>query len=139
LDRQVKLAGREGALVLECSELGPPGPPGARDVRVIITVDAGGFSAGHHGWIVDEAWRGFLAGMRRLEAQRQGRAVLRSASPGDLELEFFSTDAAGHMAVKGQVRRRVPRGFDFLLQFGFAFEPDQLPQVLMELETFCPQ
>jgi hypothetical protein len=132
----VKLTGREGSLVLECAEIGPRGTPADEDVLVNITVDAQGFAAADQSWIVGAAWNGFLAQLRKLEARRQGGATLESASPDDLQLEFFSTDSAGHMAVKGQVHRRKIGGFKLLLQFGFAFEPDELPRILAELETF---
>jgi len=130
----MKLAGRDGSLILERSELGPPGTPADHDVLVNITVDAKGFAAADQSWVVAGDWRKFLDEMRSLAASRQGRAVLDSASPGDLRLEFFSTDSAGHMAVKGQVRRRSARDLELLLGFGFAFEPDELPRVLTELE-----
>jgi len=40
---------------------------------------------------------------------------------------------------QGQVRRRTTENFELLLQFAFAFEPDELPRVLAELETFGPR
>lgn len=79
----------------------------------------------------------FLDELRTLEGCRQGHATLESASPEDLRLDFLSTDSAGHMAVKGQVRRRTAEDFALQLQFAFAFEPDELPRVLMELESFA--
>jgi hypothetical protein len=130
----VKLAGRNGSLILERSDVGPPGTPGDRDLLLNITVDARGFAAADQSWIVDAAWEGFIGQLRTVEARRQGRAILDSASPGDLHLEIFSTDSAGHMAVQGQVRWRTPENFELLLRFGFAFEPDELPRVLAELE-----
>ena len=44
-------------------------------------------------------------------------------------------DRAGHMAVQGQVRRRTMERFELQLRFGFAFEPDELPRILRELEA----
>jgi hypothetical protein len=136
LDGQVKLVGKDGSIVLEPSEVGPPGTPADRDVLLNITVEAQGFAATDQSWIVDAAWNGFLAELRILEARRQGHATLESASSEDLRLQFFSTDSAGHMAVKGQLRRRTTEDFELRLQFAFAFEPDQLPRVLSELERF---
>jgi len=135
----VRLVGKGGSLVLERSDIGPPGTPAERDILVNITVDSGGFAAAGQSWIVDAAWSGFLSQVRRLEACRQGRATLESASPGDLQLELFSTDSVGHLAVRGQVRKRTTEKFELLLQFAFAFEPDQLPRILAELETFGPR
>jgi hypothetical protein len=135
LDRQeVKIVGKDGSLVLERSEIGSPGTPADRDILLNVTVDAGGFAAVDQSWIVDRDWTGFLAELRQLDARRQGRATLESASPGDLRIEFFSTDSAGHMAIRGQVRRPTGENFELRLQFGFAFEPDALPRILSELE-----
>jgi hypothetical protein len=99
-----------------------------------VTVEAGGFAAADQSWVVGTDLDGFLRELRTLDARRQGRATLESASPGDLKLEFFSTDSAGHMAVKGQVRRRTGEQAELLLQFAFAFEPDELPRVVAELQ-----
>jgi hypothetical protein len=131
----MKLVGKDGSLVVERSEVGPPGTPADRDLLVNITVDARGFAAADQSWVVDADWNGFLAELRELEERRQGHATLESASPGDLRLEFFSTDSAGHMAVQGQVRRRTTEDLELLLRFAFAFEPDEVPRVLAELES----
>jgi hypothetical protein len=133
----VRLVGKGGSLALEQSDIGPPGTPADRDVLVNITVDSSGCAAAGQSWIVEAAWSGFLSQLRRLEARRQRRATLESASPGDLHLELFSTDSVGHMAVRGQVRRRTAEKVELLLQF--AFEPDQLPLILSELEAFGPR
>lgn len=103
----MKLVGKDGSILLERSEVGPPGTPADRDLLVNITVDTQGFAAADQSWVVDAAWSGFLAELRTLEARRQGHATLESASPRDLRL-----------------------------QFAFAFEPDELPRVLAELERF---
>lgn len=135
----MKLVGEDGSLVIERSEIGPPGTPADRDILLNVTVEAAGFAAADQSWIVESAWNGFLAELRHLEARRKGRATLESASPDDLRVEFFSTDRAGHMAVKGQVRRRTPEGFELRLEFAFAFEPDVLPRVLSEVAALGPR
>jgi hypothetical protein len=132
----MKLSGEGGTLVLERSDVGAPGTPADGDVLVNVAVDAGGFAAADQSWIVRDAWRGFIAELRELESSRRGSATLIAASPEDLRLEFFATDRAGHMGVRGQVARRTTERFDLLLRFGFSFGPDELPRILRQLEAF---
>lgn len=131
----MKLLGNNGTLVLDVSELDAADPQADEDVLLNVTVDASGFAAMDQSWVTAKAWAGFLGELRALEQQRQGRATLVGASPEDLQLEFFSTDRAGHMAVQGQVRRQTTERFELQLRFAFAFEPDELPRILLELEA----
>ena len=131
----MKLLGNNGTLVLDLSELGAAGTQADEDVLLNVTVDVSGFAAMDQSWVTAEAWVGFLGELRALEQRRQGRATLVAASPEDLQLEFFSTDRAGHMAVQGQVRRQTTERFELQLRFAFAFEPDELPRILLELEA----
>ena len=101
-----------------------------------VTVDARGFAAADQNWVVRSDWDEFLSELRNLESRRQGSAALVGASPEELRSEFFSIDSAGHMAVRGQVRRPTIEGYDLELRFGFMFAPDELPRVLRELEEF---
>ena len=39
--------------------------------------------------------------------------------------------------MKGQVRRVTIERFELQLRFGFAFEPDELPRLLRELQAFA--
>ena len=132
----MRLECERGFLELERSGLGEPATPSDEDVLLNVTVQASSYSAADQIWMVKSDWDRFLGELRTLEKRRQGRAVLEGASPQDLRLEFFSTDSAGHMAVQGQVRRMTNERFDLQLQFGFAFEPDELPRLLRELEGF---
>jgi hypothetical protein len=132
----MKLVGDYGTLILERSELGAPGTPADKDILLNITVESGGFAASDQSWITGQEWVAFLSGIQTLELRRRGVATLIAASPEDLRIEFFSTDAAGHMAVRGQVRRSTMEEFELKLQFGFAFSPDELPRVLRELQEF---
>jgi hypothetical protein len=129
----VKLSGDGGWLELEKSDLGPPGTPGDGDILLNVTAEVSGFSAADQSWVTGPAWAGFLTDLARLETNRKGRATLLAASPEDLQLAFFSTDRAGHMALRGQIRRMTPDRFDLRLGFGFAFAPDELPRILSEL------
>jgi hypothetical protein len=54
-------------------------------------------------------------------------------SPDEFGIEIFSTDRAGHMALVGKVRRPHVEGFTFALEFGFAFEPDLLAQIVRDI------
>ena len=130
----MKLIGNHGTLVLDRSEVGAPGTPADGDILLNITVESGGFAAADQSWITAPDWKGFLSGLRALETRRQGAATLIAASPEDFRLELFSTDPAGHMAVRGHVRRRTTERFELKLKFGFSFGPDELPRVLRELE-----
>jgi hypothetical protein len=130
----VKVSGDSGWLVLERAEVGPPGTPADTDLLLNVSAEVGGFSAADQNWVTGPAWSGFLAEFGQLEARRQGRATLVGASPEDLQLEFFSTDRAGHMAVRGLVRRLTADYFELRLGFGFAFAPDELPRLLVELK-----
>ncbi len=132
----MKLRGDGAFLDLELSERGPEDTPADEDLLVNVTVDVKGFTAADQNWIVAREWSGFLVELRTLVESRQGRATLVAVVPDELRIEFFSTDRAGHMAVKGQVHRTTADGFDLQLQFGFAFEPDTLPRVLSELQAF---
>jgi hypothetical protein len=134
----VKISSDQSVLLLERSEVGPPGTPADEDILINVTVEVRGFAAADQSWIMGTDWRGFLAELRALETRRAGFATLVAASPEDLRLEFFSTDRAGHMAVRGQVGRRTTERFDLQLRFGFPFEPDELPRILRELEAFTP-
>ena len=122
--------------MLERSQLGAPGTPADDDVLVNVTVDARGFAAADQSWVVRSDWDKFLTELRTLESRRQGSAALCGASPEELRIEFFSVDRAGHMAVRGQVRKPTIEGYDLELRFGFAFAPDELPRILRELEEF---
>ncbi len=129
----MKLSGEGGMLILELSELGVPGAPADDDVLLNVTVEVSGFTAADQSWITASDWHGFLSELASLEHDRRGHARLVGASPDDLRLEFYSTDRAGHMAVRGELRRVTAQAFELGLRFGFSFEPDDLPRILREL------
>jgi len=130
----VKLLGKGGSLILERSDFGAVGTPADDDILLNVTVEVEGFSAADQSWVPGLSWSGFLVELRKLENDRQGKATLIAACAEDLRLEFFSTDRAGHMAVRGHVRRRTTESFELQLRFVLAFEPDDLPRVLRDLE-----
>src|SRR5262249_24060185 len=101
----MKISGQAGTLLLERSDVA--GTAAEEDVLINVTVEAGGFGAADQSWIVGADWLRFISELRALESRREGLAILTSASPEDLRLEFFATDHAGHMAARGHVRRRT--------------------------------
>ena len=131
----MRLEGDNSFLELVRGELGPPGTPGDRDVLFNITANVSGYSAADEAWVAERDLDRFVEALRKLEAGRQGEAVLIGASPDDLRLEFHSTDSVGHMAVRGHVGWNHPSGFLLQLRFGFNFEPDLLPSLFRYFET----
>src|SRR5215471_19014737 len=133
----LKIQQQDALLELEVTELGAASTPAHGDVRLSITVRTGGYSAADHSWVIRPDLDRFLQELRALDQSRQGKAVLVAPSPDGFRLEFYSTDSAGHMAVRGQLGRTDRYGFLSQLRFGFAFEPDKLPAVLAYFETIC--
>jgi hypothetical protein len=132
----MRLTGENGLLELEPSEIAPSGTPAESDILLNVTIKVDGYSAADQCWVIAEAWDGFLNELRELDHRRQGCAVVIAASPDDLRLEFYSTDSAGHMAVRGHVGWYKPDQHFLQLRFGFSFEPDRLPGVVEALSAF---
>ena len=133
----MRLEGDNSFLDLDRAELGPHGTPGDRDVLFNITANVSNYSAADQAWVAERDLDRFVEALRKLEAGRQGEAILMGASTDDLRLEFHSTDSLGHMAVRGHVGCNHPNGFLLQLLFGFNFEPDLLPSLLRFFETIC--
>jgi hypothetical protein len=126
----LKIQEHLGLIELDVTDFGDAHTAGRDDVLLNVTVRTGAYAAEDADWIVRNDLDRFLQELRALDEKRQGKAVLVSASPDDMQLEFYSTDSAGHMAIQGQLGRTDPNGFRLQLQFGFAFEPDKLPAIL---------
>jgi hypothetical protein len=137
MNSTLKIQEQHALLELEVAEFGDANTPGRNDVLFNVTVRTGGYAAADQSWVIRSDLDRFLQQLRALNQNRQGKAALVSASPDDLQLEFYSTDSAGHMAIQGQVRRTEPNGFLLELRFGFAFEPDKLPSLLEYFEAIC--
>ena len=131
----MKLEGNNGYLELDRSELGPASTPADNDILLSVTVKVKGYSAADQAWVVASSFHQFLNELQKLDLTRKGRAVLEGASSDDLGLEFFSTDTAGHMAVKGHVGWDSSERHLQQLRFGFDFEPDMLPKLVREFEN----
>ena len=128
---------QEQDALLELEVAGVFYTPAQDDVRLNVSVRTGRYAAAEHSWVIRPDLDRFLHELRALDQSRQGKAVLVSPSPDGLRLEFYSTDSAGHMAVRGQLGREDAHGFLSQLRFGFRFEPDKLPSVLEYFETIC--
>jgi hypothetical protein len=129
----MKLIGSDGFLELERSLVGGPDSPPDPDILLNVTVQVGGYSAADQSWVTGDAWDGFLTDLKKLDEQRQGLAIVEGASPDDLRLEFYSTDSAGHMAVKGHLGWCKPDGHVLGMKFAFSFEPDLLPNLVQAI------
>ena len=104
---------------LSASELGPLGTPGDGDLLLNVTVNVQGFAGADQAWIVEREWAEFLSQLRQLDDERRGSAVLHGVMDDELHIEFFATDYAGHMAVRGHMRRPRLDGFRLGVEFGF--------------------
>jgi hypothetical protein len=133
----MKLESDNSVLEIERCEVGPPGTPGEEDVLISVSVLVHRYSAADEAWIVGSDFKRFLQQLENLEVKRQGNAILEGASPDEFTIEFFSIDRAGHMAVKGHVGwHNTERHFQ-RLHFGFSFEPDKLPTLVLEFRQIA--
>jgi hypothetical protein len=137
MSQTLKIQEPDALLEIKVAEFGGATTPAPDDVRLSVTVRTSRYAAADHSWIVRPELERFLRELRALNQSRQGKAVLVSPSPDGLRLEFYATDSAGHMAVRGQLGRTDPDGFLSQLRFGFRFEPDKLPSFLEYFETIC--
>jgi hypothetical protein len=126
----MRLIGSKGLLELQRSETGESGTPCESDILLNVTVEVSSYSAADQSWVTAGEWDRFLTELKTLDERRRGRAVVEGASRYDLRLEFYSSDSAGHMAVKGHLGWHKPDGHVLELRFGFSFEPDLLPSVV---------
>lgn len=115
--------------------MGQQGTPGESDILLNIAVDVSGYAAADQSWVIGGEWTRFLDELKKLDVRRQGRATVEGASRHDFRLEFYSTDSAGHMAVKGHLGWQKPNGHVLELKFGFSFEPDLLPTVVQGMHS----
>jgi hypothetical protein len=130
--QKIKLDAFPDSIEIELIELGPPGTPAENDFSVSFAIKVGEYAATENAWILDNDFKDFLTQLSKLEALRQGRAVLKSATPTDLRLEFYSTDHSGHLAVTGQVSGRLSEHHFQQFRFGFNLEPDQLLTIVRD-------
>jgi hypothetical protein len=135
MSQTLSIQEHDALLELEVAGFGEANTPAQDDVRLSVTVRTARYAAADHSWVIRTDLDRFVHELRALDQRRQGQAVLASPSPDGLRLEFYSTDAAGHMAIRGQLGWTDAHGFVSRLRFGFTFEPDKLPSVLEYFET----
>ena len=96
--------------------------------EIRIFVSSFGFSGHKDTWV--EGISDFSRGLLALEKARTGEAVLKSVSPGELELKVRAVDRKGHMAVEGLIGKNQIGETGTLywhaFHFGFEFDPSQL-------------
>jgi hypothetical protein len=98
-------------------------------------VSSHGFSGDSYGYFESSACEQFLASLETLEAKRSGIARIESMSPGEVIVELVTVDSLGHVAVRGQLRRRV-HGASVTamnqLSWTLEIDPSLLPEILRE-------
>lgn len=107
-------------LELECVEK----VPDQFRLKVFVTSDS--FSGQYDGvWIARSDYQGFMAALRRLEADRHGSAELKSMSPNEFRLRIWTIDRWGHVALEGWLGKfHYCERQTFWQQVWFAFEFD---------------
>jgi hypothetical protein len=115
--------------------------PSAGDTEVSIVVSSSGFSGRGTTWVHASSLAAFVAQLRELEGQRQGEAKLEGISREEFHLRIRSIDRQGHFAVSGRLACQVyadQRGpYLHTVEFGFEFDPTQLPDVLSGLHALA--
>src|SRR6516165_3083532 len=101
----LKLEEQDALLELEVAGFGEVNTPAGDDLRLKITVRTVRYAAADHSWVIRPDLDRFLGELRALDQSRQGKAALVSPSPYGLRLEIYSTDSAGHMALRGELGR----------------------------------
>jgi len=104
-------------------------PTSHGDARLTVRVSVGGFAGHNDLWVLAPALRSFCRALLALERDRQGAAVLESASPDELRLAVCSVDSRGHLSVEGSTGYHVQRENTrpwHAVHFGFEIDPSQL-------------
>src|SRR5687768_7900149 len=105
------------------------------DVLMSVVVESHGFKGKAEVWVLQEELARFAQAVTGLNQSLHGNAVLRSVSPGELDLEVLSVSSRGHLAVQGSIGHQMydqERMHWHSMQFGFEFEPGQLEAVVAE-------
>lgn len=128
------IRGTEASVELSLVEV----EPHRGDFCFSIAVSSNGFAGSNESvWIDRDEFLTFLQDARTLERTRRGTAVLNSMSPEVLKFELRTIDAAGHLAVFGQLGRWIVPQFQHSIQFGFDLNADFISQMVDELEEFA--
>jgi hypothetical protein len=111
-------------------------PYGAGDAKFEIKVRSGGIVYSGDAWILLEDARAFCRALASLNRTLRGEALLKSASPGELELRLRPADDRGLMLVSASAgsavygQHSLERGRERLywhgVNFHIEFEPAQL-------------
>lgn len=109
--------------------------------RLAIESQLGDFSGRYDQvWVEQAQLERFIAETTELERTRRGTATLQAMSPDEFLLHIKVIDAAGHVAVTVQIRRRGYVGQEhqrFGLEGGFELEPSTLPALVRALSDLA--
>jgi len=107
--------------------------PRGGDVELSVEVSSSRFTGRGFAWVDGRELATFIGSLEQLEQRRHGEAELGGLSPGDFRLRIWSVNRRGHIAIGGRITAHV-RGetfpFQHSVEFGFEFDPTQLPAVL---------
>jgi hypothetical protein len=105
------------------------------DVLLSVVVESHGFKGQSEVWVLKEEISRFARAVTELNQSLCGRAVLRSVSPGELQIEVLSVTSRGNLAAQGSVGHHVyeeERMYWHSVSFGFEFEPRELEAAVAE-------
>jgi hypothetical protein len=132
----VIFGGGKDRVEISCAERGEPQTPAAEDLLLVVTVVTSGFEGKNDAWVLRDAWRDFLAGMKGLDETRQGEASVESMSPGELRLSVQSLDLLGHLGVEGMIGLRSNKRTVRLEFSPIEFDPSQISEIVRGLSKF---
>ena len=102
------------------------------DAYVTVRVESRGYAGSNDLHFLDADFRQFCSGLLKLQKTLKGEAILRSVSPGELEIRVEPFDALGHMSVKGKIGYHIFTSHSsnwHSVEFGFEIDPQQLDGV----------
>ena len=130
---ELRIANSDASIRLVARERGPDG-----GIRFSVRLAGYGFSGRTTGaWVAAHEMSDFVRDLERLEDTRQGRAALRSMSPGELELCISSLGTTGHVRAEIRLSRFVFRR-DWerpAVSVGFDFDPSHLPALVRSAQS----
>ena len=141
----MKLHDGANRLEIEAVDRVPHGLPTAGDTEFSVAVSSHGFTGHGFAWVSAQRLAEFVARLRDLDHERQGTTELDGCSlfsvTDEFRLRVWSVDRLGHMAVAGRIMQRVrsdrKSAYAHAVEFGFEFDPTQLPPFLAGFENIA--
>jgi hypothetical protein len=137
----IRLGDPNDFVEIEVLERGTLDGRNAGDLRLGVSVRCGTFAGSYDQvWIARDDWSSFVAGMRRLERERNGQASLTSMSPEEFELHLQVVDRAGHLAAHGCLSRYnfghpSSKATRSRIEYHMAVDPSLLREFVLSLEV----